>query len=79
MTQLCCYQHSWDLDERPDYSSDPKVRELPLAVIRRPVARNNNLEKVSSQGGLCCGAMGPWAAASRAAAAAAVSALPDMS
>eukprot|EP00887_Chlorella_sp_A99_P000713 scaffold5.g713.t1 len=38
----------WDLEERPDYSGDRQVMEVPLRVIHRPLPRANNPEKVAA-------------------------------
>ena len=38
----------WDLNERPDWSGDRQVRELPLAAIRRPLQSHNNPDKVAA-------------------------------
>ena len=30
-------KYGWELEQKPDWSSDPKVKELPIAAIRRPL------------------------------------------
>lgn len=48
--QAVAQKHGWDLEQRNDWSSDPKVKWIPIASIRRPLARSrsNDPEKVAA-------------------------------
>jgi len=41
-------KYGWDLDQRPDFSKNERVKALPLAAIRRPLqgVRSNGTFKI---------------------------------